>query len=122
MLHGESRSRAMGRHEKVEYELPLHSIFHPCPPTVLLMCFVKSNFVLDSDLSGEDKGLQVGNQLEVVVYGGDIGREDYAFGSHDGVCVVKKKGVWGGGWGNKEVKCGEMVILSTRRDCHLNIQ
>lgn len=65
---------------------------------MMLACFVQSNFVRDSDLSGEDKCFQVGDQLEVVVHGSDIGWEDYALGSHDGVCVVEKKGVcWEGG-------------------------
>jgi len=47
--------------------------------------------VLDGNLSGEDKGLKVRDQLEVIVHRGDIGREDNALRSHDGYVLLRRR-------------------------------
>lgn len=92
---------------KVEYEFLLHSIFHPS--TVTLACFVKRNFVLDSDFSREYKGLQVGDQFEVVVHGSNISREDYALGSHDGYVMLRGR-VCVGRVGKKKKEKGDLFM------------
>lgn len=39
-------------------------------------------YIRDGLLTGKDKGLEVGSELDLVVDWCDIGRQDNAFGSH----------------------------------------
>jgi hypothetical protein len=64
--------------------------------------------VLYSDLSGEDKGLQVRDQFEAIVDRGNIGGKDNALGSHDGY-VLREGRCYEDGGRTKSNKSGEKV-------------